>query len=71
VGIVTSFPNGFLSFGFIWDATISLDGRLLVPSVSLEPPNPRLLRVYTTSRLHSSTRFPFRRRPPRIVPGSG
>ena len=45
-GFVESFPVRLLSFGFIWDGCMSQDGRILIPSITVEPPRRRVLRTY-------------------------
>jgi hypothetical protein len=47
-GYVTSHTMNVFSYGFVWDGTITDDGRVLLPSITLAAPRQNILRVYGT-----------------------
>jgi hypothetical protein len=45
-GFLESFRYIVLAYGFVWDGSMTLDGHILKPSITLDPPRKNVLRVY-------------------------
>ncbi len=56
-GVLRTYPLVILSRGFVWSGTMTAEGHIHKPSITLEPPRRRLLRVYDGSMVQVDSMF--------------